>query len=55
VRGGSGQDFSNSCGRGASLNFEGAGQKRTKNFNQRRTLIGMFAEYGMLEKVCNVK
>ena len=39
VRGGSGQDFSNSCGCGASLNFAGAGRERTKNFNPRRTLV----------------
>jgi len=38
VRGGSGQDFSNSCGCGAGLNFAGAGRERTKNFNPRRTL-----------------
>jgi len=38
VRSGSGQDFSNSCGAGAGLNFAGAGRERTqKIFNPRRT------------------
>jgi len=39
VRDGSEQNFSNSCGCGAGLNFAGAGRKRTKNFNLRRTLL----------------
>jgi len=33
------QNFSNSCGYGAGLNFAGAGRVRTKNFNLRRTLV----------------
>ena len=37
VRGGSGQDFSNSSG--AGLNFANAGRKQTKNFNPARTLL----------------
>jgi len=37
VRGGSGQDLSNSSG--AGLNFANAGRKQTKNFNPGRTLL----------------
>jgi len=37
VRGGSGQDFSNSSGTG--LNFANAGRKQTKIFNRGRTLL----------------
>ena len=37
VRGGSGQDFSNSSG--AGLNFANAGWKQTKNFNLGKTLV----------------
>ena len=37
VRGGSGQDFSNSSR--AGLNFANAGRKQTKNFNPGRTLV----------------
>jgi len=39
VRGGSGKDFSNSCGCGAGLNYAGAGRERTENFNPHRTII----------------
>ena len=40
VRGGSGQNFSNSCGcRGVGVKFSSAGRERTQNFNPRRTLV----------------
>ena len=39
VLGGSGRNFSNSCGCRAGLKFAGAGRVRTKNFNLHRTLL----------------
>ena len=36
---GCGQNFSNSCGCGAGVNFVGAGRARTQNFNPRRTSL----------------
>jgi len=52
LRGGSGQDFSNSCGCGAGLNLAGTGRVRTQNFNPRRTLLSTYATLTWAHK-CN--
>jgi len=39
VRAGWGQNFSNSCGCGAGVNFAGAGRVQTQNFKSRRSLM----------------
>ena len=41
LRGGSGQNFSNSCGCGAGLNFAGTGRVWTQNLKSRRFLMGI--------------
>ena len=52
VWGGCGQNFSNSCGCGAGLNFAGTGRERTQNFNPRRSLVDTSLCVSMVDKTC---